>query len=148
MIKTTDKKSKIKIQVLYLLDCPWCVKTKKLVKESLKELGLKAEVEEIIIDSENKAKKFNFVGSPTVRINGEDIQETIAKNRCIPCEKIANKTGGASEYVTKECKCGCRVYFYKGKIYNYPPKQMIKKAICKLILKYHTENSIEILQNV
>lgn len=45
----------------------------KLIKESLDELGVKAEVEEILIDSDEKARKYNFVGSPTVRINGKDI---------------------------------------------------------------------------
>jgi len=35
----------MKVQLLYILNCPWCVKTKKLVKESLEELGVKAEVE-------------------------------------------------------------------------------------------------------
>lgn len=53
-------------QPLYILDCAWCVKTKESIKDSLKELGTKADVEEILIDSDEKAKKYDFGGSPTV----------------------------------------------------------------------------------
>lgn len=121
------------IEILYILDCPWCLKTKKLIKESLKELGVKANVKEILIDSSEKAKKYHFVGSPTVRINGKDIQEDIAKARCLPCEEHARKSKQTTEFVKQECNCGCRIYFYKGKQYPYPPKEMIKHAIKKYL---------------
>ncbi len=123
----------IKIQLLYILDCPWCVQTKKLVKESLEELGVKAEVEDILIDTDEKAKRYNFVGSPTVRINGKDIQEEVSKGQCLPCEELAERTKETAEFVKQECVCGCRIYFYKGKQYPYPPKEMIKKAIKKTL---------------
>lgn len=120
----------MKIQLLYILDCPWCVKTKKLLRCSLEELGANAKVEEILVDSNEKAKKYNFAGSPTIRINGKDIQETVSKDRCRPCEKLA-ESRGTTEFVKQECKCGCRTYYYKGKQYPYPSKEMIKEAIKK-----------------
>jgi len=117
----------MKIQLLYILDCAWCLKTKQIIKESLKDLGIKATVEETLIDSDRKAKKYKFLGSPTVRINGKDIQEEINKGRCEPCEKLSKIKG--TEFVKQECKCGCRIYFYKNKKYPYPPKTMIKESI-------------------
>ncbi len=122
----------MKIQLLYILDCPWCVKTKKLIRESLKELGVKAYIEEVLIDSDKKAEKYRFVGSPTIKINGKDIQDDVKKGQCLPCEKLVKQTKKATEFVKQECRCGCRVYFYKGKQYPYPPKEMIKEAIKKL----------------
>jgi glutaredoxin len=119
----------MKIEILYILDCPWCVKTKKLIRESLRELGIKSDIEEILIDSDEKAKEYNFVGSPTIRINGKDIQEDVSKGKCLPCEELAELTKGTTEFIKQECRCGCRIYFYKGKQYSYPPKEMIKKAI-------------------
>ncbi|NIO21570.1 MAG: DUF2703 domain-containing protein [Candidatus Aenigmarchaeota archaeon] len=119
----------MKIQLLYILDCPWCVKTKKLIKQSLKELNLKAKVEEILIDTDEKAKKYNFLGSPTIRINGKDVQEEISKGQCICCEELSERTKGTSEFVKQECKSGCRIYFYRGRQYPYPPKKMIRDAI-------------------
>jgi glutaredoxin len=121
----------MKIQILYILDCPWCLKTKKLLRESLKELKIKASVEEILIDSDKKAKNYQFVGSPTIRINGKDIQEKADKDRCLPCEELTKLTKKATEFVKQECTCGCRIFFYKGKQYPYPPKEMIKEAILK-----------------
>jgi len=122
----------MKIQLLYILDCPWCVKTKELVRKGLKELGVKAKVEEILIDTDEKAKKHRFAGSPTIRINGKDLQEKASKGRCLPCEQIAEHAEKATEFVRQECRCGCRIYFYKGRQYPYPPKGMIKEALRKL----------------
>jgi len=120
----------MKIEVLYLMDCPWCVKTKELIKEVLKELKLKAKVKEILIDTKAKAKKYSFVGSPTIRINGEDIQEVVEKARCLPCEKLAKLAKKKTLFVKKECCIsGCRVYNYKGGKYPYPPKRLIKEAL-------------------
>jgi len=122
----------MKIEILYILDCPWCVKTKRLIRESLRELEVKADVKEILIDSEEKSRKYKFVGSPTVRINGKDIQEKLNKGRCLPCEELTESTKETTEFVKKECKCGCRVYIYKDKQYPYPPKEMLKEVIKKL----------------
>lgn len=121
----------MKIQLLYILDCPWCLKTKELIRESLKELKVKAYTEEILIDSDKKAREYNFVGSPTIKINGKDIQEKVSKGRCLPCEELVKYTKGATKFVMQECSCGCRVYFYEGERYPYPPKEMIKEAINK-----------------
>ena len=121
----------MKIELLYIMDCPWCVKTKKLIKKTLEELEVKAKVEEILIDTDEKAKKHNFVGSPTVKIDEKDIQDKVKKGQCLPCEELAESTKETTEFVKQECKCGCRFYFYKGKQYPYPPKEMIKEVIKK-----------------
>lgn len=112
------------------MDCPWCVKTKKLLREALKELKLKSEVKEILINTKAKAKKYGFIGSPTIRINGKDIQKVVEKSRCLPCEKLAKLTKKTSSFVKEECcSSGCRTYNYKDKQYPYPPKRMIKEAL-------------------
>lgn len=117
------------------MDCPWCVKTKRLLKEALKELNLKVKVKEILINTKEKAKRYGFVGSPTVRINGKDVQEEVEKARCLCCEELVQLTKKKTSFVKKECyESGCRVYSYRGKQYPYPPKGMIKEAI-KINLK-------------
>ncbi len=121
----------MKIEVLYIMDCPWCVKTKKLIREILRELKINAGIKEILIDSDEKARKHNFRGSPTIRINGKDVQEEARKGKCLSCEELAELTKETTEFVKQECRCGCRIYSYKGKQYPYPPKEMIKEAIKK-----------------
>ncbi|MEM5812346.1 MAG: DUF2703 domain-containing protein [Candidatus Aenigmatarchaeota archaeon] len=118
----------MEVQILYLMDCPWCVKTKEIVRQTLKELGIKATVEEILIDTKQKATKYHFRGSPTVRINEKDVQDEVAKGKCVACEKLSSEQK-AKKFVRKECFMGCRVYLYKGRRYPYPPKGMLKEAI-------------------
>lgn len=103
------------------MDCPYCLKTKKILRNIIKELGLNVKVKEILIDTDEKAIRYKFVGSPTVRINGKDIQEIVTKQFCKPCSDM-------SDVCTT-----CRIYSFKGKIYYYPPKEMIKEAFKKLM---------------
>jgi len=44
------------------------------VKEIAKRLGIDITVEEIIVANEEQAKALNWPGSPTVRINGLDVE--------------------------------------------------------------------------
>ncbi len=125
--------TKMKIELLYILDCPWCVKTKELIRESLRELKAEARVEEILIDTAKRARQYRFLGSPTIRINGKDIEQEIIKGQCLPCEELAEHTKAATTFIKQECTCGCRLYFYRGRQYPYPPKGLIKAAIRKLI---------------
>ena len=67
-------------------------------------------------------------GAPTMIVDGKDVQENPAKGKCLPCEDLAIK-GMASGFAKKDCMCGCRIYFYRGKQYPYPPKGMIKGAV-------------------
>lgn len=118
------------------MNCPWCVKTKELIRDALKELKLKAKVREILIDTKAKAQKYDFLGSPTVRVDGQDVQEKIEKSRCLPCEKLVKLTKKKTSFVKDECCIsGCRTYNYKGKYYPYPPKRMIKEVIKKVAHK-------------
>jgi hypothetical protein len=53
---------------------------------------------------------YRFFGSPTVQVNGEDVD---------PKAKMVTKYGMSS----------CRPYFWNGKSYDYPPKEMIMEAL-------------------
>lgn len=123
----------MKIEFLYILNCPWCAKTRELIGQTLKELRVKVDFKEILIDSDEKARKYNFVGSPTIIINGRDIQENVIKDECLPCEKLASYSKKITKFVKQECKCGCRIFFYKNKKYHYPPKGLIKETIEKIL---------------
>lgn len=121
----------MKILFLHTLNCTWCVKTRNLLKESLKELKIKEDFEEIVVDSEEKARKYGFVGSPTIRINGKDIQDKVSKYACAPCEVLC-ESGKGTSYIKRECESGCRTFLYKSKQYPYPPKGLIKESILML----------------
>ena len=80
------------------------------IKEALKELGLSAELEVTLMDTPEKAQTHKFFGSPTIKINGIDLEPEL--------EASANFSLDA-----------CRTYIYEGSLYHYPPKEMLLEAL-------------------
>ena len=70
----------MRIEVLYLEDCPNYVPTIDRLRTVLREEGLSVDVREIEVKDASAAERFRFIGSPTVRINGLDIETA---SRCL-----------------------------------------------------------------
>jgi len=104
-------KSNNTVEILYTDACPFWKETLKTINEVMKELNISLTVKNTKITTDEEAKRHKFPGSPTIRINGVDI------------DSAAKETTG---YI------GCRIYMYEGRTYEYPPKQMIKTAIKRL----------------
>ena len=65
----------MKIQVLHIDDCPTMGLVEDMIKKVLDEFDVKdAEIEKIRVGSFAEAEDLKFLGSPTVRINGNDIE--------------------------------------------------------------------------
>ncbi|HSU59862.1 MAG TPA: DUF2703 domain-containing protein [Bryobacteraceae bacterium] len=64
----------MKIEVLYFEGCPNHGPVVDRLKAVLRQAGLPAEVSEIEVRDESAAKRLKFVGSPTIRVNGLDIE--------------------------------------------------------------------------
>ena len=68
------------IEVLYFEGCPNLGPTVVLARDTAAELGIAAEIREIEVRDEADAKRLRFLGSPTVRVNGIDIDpEAVAR---------------------------------------------------------------------
>ena|SRR5215471_3972543 len=63
----------MRIELLYFDGCPNHAPTVERVKQMAVDLGVPAKVEEIEVTSLDQAQQLRFLGSPTVRINGVDI---------------------------------------------------------------------------
>ena len=63
--------------VLYTEGCPATPKTVALVEEYVSGMGLRAELKKIPIHAQDEADARNFPGSPTVQINGVDIDPSV-----------------------------------------------------------------------
>jgi hypothetical protein len=98
----------MKIRFLYFKGCPNARPALKLLKEVLKEKNIKDKIEVIEIKSEEDAKKYKFLGSPSIQINGLDIEKQ--KHKSPPV-------------------FGCRVYKTKNGYSGVPSKEMILKAL-------------------
>ncbi len=68
------------IEVLYFEGCPNLEPTLSLANEVLSQLGLSADVREIEVRTPEEAKRLRFLGSPSVRLDGKDI-EPVAESR-------------------------------------------------------------------
>jgi hypothetical protein len=98
----------MKIRFLYLEGCPNKEPALALLKEVLQEKGINQDVEVIEIRTEEEGKRYNFLGSPTIQINGLDIEKE--RRNDLPV-------------------FGCRVYKTKSGYRGVPPKEMIIAAI-------------------
>lgn len=65
----------MKIEVLYVRDCPSHPSAVELVKSILASKHLTAEVQEILVTDHSVAVRLQFPGSPTIRINGRDVAD-------------------------------------------------------------------------
>ena len=63
----------MRIAVLYFDGCPNHAPTVARVKQIAAGLGVQERVEEIEVTSLDQAQQLRFLGSPTVRVNGVDI---------------------------------------------------------------------------
>ena len=104
---------RLKVQLLHTESCHSYQEALVGIKEALKELGLSAELEVILMDSPEKARDYKFLGSPTIKINGLDMEPEL--------EAAENFSINA-----------CRTYIYEGSLYHYPPKEMLLEVLKSL----------------
>lgn len=72
-------REKIKIEVQYFNGCPNSTEMTRRVRESISSIADSVEYKEVLVESNELAQELHFMGSPTVLINGRDLE-----NREIP----------------------------------------------------------------
>lgn len=100
------------IKFLYFKGCPNSEGALNLLREVLNEKSLEEEIEIVEIKSEDMAKEHRFLGSPTIQINGMDIEK-----------ERRNDTPSLS----------CRLYRTRDGYSGIPPKKMIVNAIEEML---------------
>jgi len=89
------------------------------VSKVLEATGVEVFVNKINVDSEELAKQYKFISSPTIRLNGQDIQLDVKESLCESCGDLCGD------------EVDCRVWVYQGNEYTIPPKAMIIEALLK-----------------
>ncbi len=121
-----SQRRKIEIDFLYLdlSVCTRCQGADTSLDEAIAEASkvLKATdvdvvVNKINVTTEEQAKTLQFESSPTIRVNGRDIQLEIKESLCESCGDLCGD------------EVDCRVWVYHGQEYTSPPKAMIIEAI-------------------
>ena len=75
----------MRIEVLYVPGCPNYEPAVERLQAVLESQSLQAEIRSVPISSEDQAKALLFPGSPTIRIDGKDVEqhETVAPSPCL-----------------------------------------------------------------
>jgi hypothetical protein len=105
----------LKVELLYFEGCPGFQPTLSLLKQVLDEEEIPARVQIILVDSEESANKYRFQGSPSIRVDGEDIEP---------------EARSSTDFGMK-----CRIYDNEGVPGGVPAKRKILEAIRNSIKK-------------
>ena len=122
--RTSDNKVLVEYLYLDLQTCERCIGTDKVLDEVMMTLtpalqlaGYEIEYNKVKMETAELAKRYQFLSSPTIRINGRDVCLSVKENSCGCCSDISGTD------------VDCRVFEYKGENYEVPPKEMLAKAI-------------------
>lgn len=121
-------KKKIQIDFLYLdlQTCTRCQGTETNLEQAISEVsavlgaaGYRIDVRRINISTAELAEEHHFLSSPTLRINGHDLDLNVTETPCKDCGDLCGDT------------VDCRSWNYNGMEHTEPPKEMIINAILK-----------------
>ncbi|MBN2851804.1 MAG: DUF2703 domain-containing protein [Clostridia bacterium] len=125
-----DMEKMIVIDYLYLdlETCERCIGTDQVLDEVMMTLtpaismvGYKVVYNKTEMKTAAIAEQYKFLSSPTIRVNGRDICQSVSENNCGCCSEIS------------QTDVDCRVFEYDEKTYEIPPKEMLAKDILNMI---------------
>jgi hypothetical protein len=99
----------MKIEVLYFDGCPNHKPAVERVQQLVREERVSAEVLEVKVSGASIAQKVGFLGSPSVRVNGLDVE--------------------AEARTAREYGMMCRTYSVGGRREGLPSREMLRQAI-------------------
>lgn len=99
----------MKISLLYFDGCPSYEHALRNLREVITEEGFDTSIELIHVASPEEAERLRFLGSPTIQIDGVDLE--------------------GPEAVSKGVGFGCRVYEDGGQMSGWPSKEQIRAAL-------------------
>lgn len=99
----------MKIELFYFEGCPGHEPALNVLKEVLEEEEVEASIKKINVDSDELVKRHQFLGSPSIRINEQDIEL---------------EARSLNDFGQK-----CRIYNNNGVPSGIPPKSLIRRAV-------------------
>ena len=103
----------MRIEVLYIQGCPNHVPAREMLRETLNSLGREDEIHEVEVRTQAEAEAIRFVGSPSIRVNSNDIE---------PWARTATDFG-----------LSCRTYANGSPHGGVPSQELIRRAIMGVI---------------
>jgi hypothetical protein len=95
----------MKVELLYFAGCPNRGPALEVLRRAAQVVGIDAEIEEVEIRDEAEAERLRFLGSPTLRVNGRDVEPD---------------ADGRTDFAL-----GCRMYGGSG----VPPQDLVEASL-------------------
>ncbi len=128
----TENKTIVEYLYLDLKTCDRCIGTDSVLDEvvitltpALNIAGFEVEYNKIEMKTAELAEQYKFLSSPTIRVNGQDICQSVAENSCGCCSDISGTD------------VSCRVFEYNEETYEVPPKEILAEAILNVVFGKH-----------
>lgn len=86
----------LKVRFLYSEDCPSHDEALQRLRRSIEAEGISADVEIVKVDTAEDVEKFKFVGSPTIIVNGQDIDPPANPYYAMTCRAYRLEDGRIS----------------------------------------------------
>jgi len=117
-----EGEAEIKIEFLFWQGCPSHPQALKRLQEVIADLGVEARIEQIQVHADEDAERLHFPGSPTIRVDGVDVDPV-----------------GAAQMGTA---LTCRVYLLEdGRFSPLPSKAMIERALLGQAEDFWSQNA-------
>jgi hypothetical protein len=86
----------MRVELLYYPDCPSHERALELLQEALQAEGVDAPIEIIRIDTQAQAEAYRFIGSPTIRIEGVEMDPHPELPYRLTCRTFVHEDGRLS----------------------------------------------------
>lgn len=71
----------MKVQILYFDGCPNYLRAEETLRGVIAREGVEADIELVAVNTDEEARRLRFPGSPTIRLEGEDLFPSEATER-------------------------------------------------------------------
>ena len=130
--ETTPRRLNIELLVIDLESCARCVPTGEQLRNALELVAAAAEAQgigltyrETVVQTAEEAKARALLSSPTIRINGRDIDQDIRESECESCGDLTDN----------DVSVDCREWHYRGQVYSAAPLPLLVEKLMDAMLK-------------
>jgi hypothetical protein len=103
------------VEILYFDGCPHYESARTLVERVSRELGIEPELRLIDVPSDQAAQRLHFIGSPTVRVDGDDVDPHIGERHAFARS--------------------CRIYRTEAGLAGEPDERWVRDALARAVFR-------------
>jgi hypothetical protein len=92
----------VRVSFLYYDECPSHDLALERLREVMAEEGIPGELEVIKVETEEQARELRFIGSPTIRVDGQDIAPPSDTHYALTCRSYRLEDGRISPLPSKD----------------------------------------------